>query len=178
MKEETAAALKVLQGALRTEKIGREFYLRAAEMTADQNGKRLFRFIAQEEMGHLRILQNEIETVTRTETWAVLENARAGLASPVASSLFPEEEQKVREIVGRRKGDLDALDLALDLERRGYGLYREEAEKARNLTARAVYMYLAGEEDRHFSIFQKTRQYLAENGAWLWDEMHSPQLGG
>lgn len=176
MKEETAAALSVLQSALRTEKIGHEFYLRAAQMTADEKGKRLFRFIAQEEMGHLRILQNEVDALTRTETWAVLQNAQAGQPPPVA--LFPDEEARVREMVGRRKSDLDALDLALDLEQRGYNLYREQAEKARSLTARAVYMHLAGAENEHFAIFQKTRQYLATNGAWLWDEMHSPQLGG
>lgn len=176
MKEETAAVLRVLQGALRTEKIGHEFYLRAAQMTADEKGKRLFRYIAQEETGHMHILQNEIDAVTRTEAWTALESARAGQAPAVA--LFPDEEARVREMIGRRKSDLDALDLALDLEQRGYNLYREQAEKAGNPRARAVYMHLAGQEDGHFAIFQKTRQYLATNGAWLWDEMHSPQLGG
>jgi hypothetical protein len=37
---------------------------------------------------------------------------------------------------------------------------------------------MSNEENEHFIRLQNTRNYLASNGAWLWDDMHYPMLAG
>ncbi len=90
------------------------------------------------------------------------------------------EEGKVVGIVSRRDiiRELNRPDIAFDLEGHGHQLYRNEAKKTSSLAAKAVCEYLADEESKHFIRLQNTRNYLASNGAWLWDDMHSPMLAG
>ena len=174
---EVSVALEVLQYAMRNERLGHCFYLRAMEMTADDKGKKMFRAIASDEQQHLAILRRQLNSLKKTGNWVVLEKARGKrVASPRV--LFPGEEAEVDKLIQKRASDLDALDIALDLERRGHELYRKEAEKAADLTARAVYQYLAKEEDKHFTLLQKARSYLASRGEWLWDDLQHPMLDG
>ena len=174
--EELTAALEGLQYAMYNERLGHRFYIKAMEMTTDEKGKRMYDSIASDEEKHLIILQEEFDSLKKTGDWVSLE--KAGVEKPPSSPppLFPEEEAEVEELIKRSASDLDALDIALDLERRGYELYQQEAQKASNLTARAVYEYLAKEENKHFTLLQNTRSYLAASGVWLWDDMHSPML--
>lgn len=172
------APLEVLQYAMRNERLGHRFYLRAAKIAADEKGRRLFQSIASEEEVHLTILQKEFESLNQAGIWVTLEQARGKELSLSLPALFPEEEAIVEEMIQKRASDLEALDIALDLERRGYELYQEEAKKADNPTARAIYRYLANEENKHFTLLQKTRHYLATNGSWLWDDLEHPQLDG
>ena len=88
------------------------------------------------------------------------------------------EEGKVVGIVSRRDiiRELNRPDIAFNLEGHGHQLYRNEAKKTNSLTAKAVCEYLADEESKHFVRLQNTRNYLASNGAWLWDDIHPPML--
>jgi len=170
------AFLEVLQYAMRNERLGHRFYIRAMEMTAAETGRKMFQSIASDEVEHLSILQREFESLKKTGNWVNLEEAQAGKRPALPPPLFPEEEAQVQEMIAKRASDLDALDLALDLERRGYQLYHKEAEQTDNLAAKAVYEYLSEEENKHFARLQKARNYLASDGAWHWDDVHPPML--
>ena len=90
------------------------------------------------------------------------------------------EEGKVVGILSWRDiiREMNRLDIAFDLEGHGCQLHRNEAKKTNSLAAKAVYEYPADEENKDFIRLQNTRNYLASNGAWLWDDMHSPMLAG
>lgn len=173
---EQSAALEVRDDAMRNERLGHRFYMRAIEMTADETGKRMFQSLASDEEEHLGILQNQFDSLRKTSSWLNLEEARVEKLPSYPPPLFPEEEAEVQEMMMKWASDLDALDIALDLERHGYQLYRNEAEKTSNLAAKAVYEYLAKEEIKHFDRLQNTRTYLASSGAWHWDDVHPPML--
>jgi len=177
MKEESAA-LQVLLYAMHTERLGHRFYTRAAEMTDDERGRNMLYSIASDEEEHLSILQQEFDALKATGYWVALEKAQGYKQPSSPPYLFPEEEARVEEMISKRTSDLDALDIAMDLERRGYELYQKEAEETSDLTAKSVYNYLAKEENKHFTLLQNTRNYLASSGTWLWDDMHPPMLDG
>jgi rubrerythrin len=173
---EQSAVLEVLEYAIRNERLGHGFYMRAMEMTDDVTGKRMFQSLASDEEEHIAILQSQFDSLRKTSSWLNLEEARVENPPSYPPTLFPEEETEVQEMMTKCASDLDALDIALDLERRGYQLYRNEAEKASNLAAKAVYEHLAKEENKHFVRLQNTRAYLSSSGAWHWDDVHSPML--
>ena len=174
--EQEPDAPTILQYAMYNERLGYRFYIKAMEMTDDEKGKKLFRSIASEEEVHLAILQKEFDSLDRGGDWVTLEQAKAEEPPPSLLKLFPEEEAELEEILKKRTSDLDALDIALDMERRGYDLYKGEAERASDLTARAIYGYLAEQENNHFTVLEKTRNNLAANGAWLWDDLEHARL--
>jgi len=176
--ENKSIALKALEYAMSNERLGWCFYTRAAEKTTDDTGKKMFISLASDEEEHLSILQKQYDSLEKSNAWISIDDARKAEPPSCQPTLFPEEEAKVEGLVKKRASDLDALDIALDMERRGYKQYVEEAEKTNDLTAKAVYEYLSKEEDRHFTMIQKTREYLASSGAWLWDELHPPMLDG
>jgi len=174
--EQELVAQTMLQYAMYNERLGHRFYIKAMEMTADEKGKNLFRSIAAEEEVHLVILQKEFDSLEKTGDWVTLEQAKGEGAPSPLPKLFPEEEVEMEEILQKRTSDLDALDIALDMERRGYELYKGEAERASDLTAKAIYAYLAEQENNHFTVLEKTRNHLAANGAWLWDDLEHAML--
>lgn len=173
---EQSAALEALEYAIRNERLGHGFYCRAIEMTDDEKGKKMFQSLASDEEEHLGILQNQLDSLRNTSSWLNLKEARAENPPSYPLTLFPEEETEVQEMVTKCASDLDALDIALDLERHGYQLYRNQAEKTSDPTAKAIYEYLAKEENKHFVRLENTRAYLASSGAWHWDDVHPPML--
>ena len=175
---ENKLALEALEYAMFNERLGYCFYTKAAEMTTDEMGKKMFISLALDEEEHLSILQKEFDYLKKTSNWISIDQVQCAKSPSSAPAIFPEEEAKVAEMIRKRTSDLDALDIALDMENRSYDLYREAAEKTNNFTAKAVYEYLCKEENKHFTMIQKTREYLASSGAWLWDDLHPPMLDG
>ena len=80
-------------------------------------------------------------------------------------------------MIGDNATDLDALHLAMDFEKRGHAMYHKASETG-NLDARAIYRYLAQEENKHFALLQKTSDYLAQKGSWFFDDLEKPHFDG
>ena len=59
----------VLELAMRREKEGHEFYLKAAAGTSNAKGKHMFEWLAQEETKHYQKLESELQALSRTGQW-------------------------------------------------------------------------------------------------------------
>ncbi len=175
MSQQTDPGLKALNQGILIEVQGRQFYLKAMDRTKDKNGKRLFRSLAKDEALHLQILRTEYQAVSRGRKWLTLELAKA--SQPEELDLFPGKEDELAALIKEDTTDLQALEQAMAFETRGYKMYAKAAEGA-DPVSQKVYKFLAQEENRHFSLLQKTHQYLSSNGMWLYDDMDRPMLDG
>ncbi len=169
--EDQATVKQVLVGAIRVEQQGRKFYLKVAERTADEKGQAMFYSLASDEVEHLNILVNEYQALTNNEPWLSVEQAKG--TEPMFS-LFPDEAEET----AIPQDDVGALKFAMDFEQKGYEMYKKSSSEATDATAKAVFQHLAREENRHFVLLQRTHDYLAASGVWLWDDMHPPMLDG
>ncbi len=169
--KDLSSAERALVDAIRVEQQGRQFYLKVAERTADEKGQAMFRSLASDELEHLDILVKEYQALTKNEPWLTVEQAKG--TEPMFS-LFPEEVEEL----AIPEDDVGALKFAMDFEQKGYDMYQKGAKEATDATARTVFQYLAKEENRHFVLLQRTHDYLATSGVWLWDELHPPMLDG
>ena len=176
--DSVSTAVKALEAAMQNERIGYSFYTKAAELTKDEKGKKMFQALASDEQEHLHILQTQADSLKDANGWVSIEKAKRGRKPSSPPTLFPEGEDEVKKLIKRRTSDLDALDIAMEMEKQSYNRYLKEGQKAKDLTAKAVYDYLCGEENNHFAVLQKTREYLASNGSWLYDDIHPPMLDG
>jgi len=121
MNEGIDFALSALRQAMGNELEGQALYLEAVERTENELGQRMFRSLAQDEEEHLQILQVQYGAITETGQWLDLEAAKEEKPDP-SLRLFPEEEEAIERLIPEDASDLDALEIAMDFERRGYRL--------------------------------------------------------
>ncbi len=166
-------ALEVIKKGMSTELWGRRFYEQAVAHTRDETGKRVFVTLVEEESRHLDILRGEYAAVSGGGKWLSVEAAAAQAATVEPTSIFP-EAKSVETLVPAGASDEQALKLALDFERRGYDLYKAEADRATGAEDKRLWTYLANAEDRHYAFLDKTLEFLKTNGTWYFDEKEFP----
>lgn len=170
-------AFSILKEAILNEQDGYKFYTELTTKIEDERGRKLFQTLAGDEEEHLRILQVEYGKVSEGGEWLDLENARAERPPDSVLRLFPVEGAAGLKLKPGA-GDLEALELAMDFERRAYEIYDKAARQTSDLTAQAVLRYLANWEDSHYSVLQGAYDYLANKGMWYFDEQEYPFFEG
>ena len=156
---------EVLAQAMGTELQGRRFYERALERTASPDGRALLQVLIGEENKHLDLLRGQYAALNDDGAWVTLAQAEALAAQVPDATIFP-SAQVADMLIPEGAADDLVMRLALGFERRGAGLYREAAAKASDEAERAVWQFLAEEEDRHYALIQRTLDNLAAHGTW------------
>ena len=67
--------------------------------------------------------------------------------------------------------EIEALKIGMEMETRGYKLYKEAAREAGTTEERKLLERLASEENQHYTMLQNTHTYLEHTGEWfIWEE--------
>ncbi len=168
--------LGILQRAMDIERQGKAFYQEATEQVRDPMGKRVFGTLAKEEVEHLRLLQTEYEAIQNDQGWVELSGAKT--RQPTSTlQLFP-DKRDVAFIIPADASDLDTLSIAMEFETKGYNMYHQAEAEADDPHAKAVFSFLAEQENDHYAFLQKTHEYLTTDGAWFFDEREFPFFEG
>ena len=96
-----------------------------------------------EEKKHLDILRGQYAAVSGQATWVTVEQARALADTVDPTTIFP-EAASAETLIPADATDEQALQIAMDFERRGYNLYDQEAKTADGPEAKALWE-LAGQ---------------------------------
>ncbi len=158
-------ALHALEKAIRIEKDGCQFYLKAAERTTDQRGKEIFLSLAHDEEEHLRIVEKQHDSLSKGRGWLALTEAAGEV--DLERPLFPPGREALEEMVRPDDSDLDALLLALGFENDSYELYRKGYAETEDPQGKAIYEYLADMEREHFETLMRNYEHLSRTGSWL-----------
>ena len=70
-------------------------------------------------------------------------------------------------MIDDKRHTAEALLRAIKSERYGHDFYEKAAELAHDPTARKLYQFLAGEEQKHFEIIQDTHDFLKQPDAFM-----------
>lgn len=161
--EETLSALRRY---IQNEQDGYEFYQQCAQRTSDQRGREMFQSLAKDELEHIRKLEAEHRSLANGGDWLSLRELGNRGGNP-APSIFPKGQRRVREMVKPDATDLDALQIAIEMEKESYRSYDSEQQRATNPEAREVFSQLANEEHAHLETLETTYEYLANTGSWF-----------
>ncbi|NLT73632.1 MAG: ferritin family protein [Chloroflexi bacterium] len=171
------AALDVIKTGMSTELWGQRFYREAVARTESEDGKKVFEGLVEEEGRHLDILRGEYAALVGSSTWVSLEDAVAMAESVVPLEIFPEAGE-ANKLIPAGATDEQALEMAMEFERRGYNLYAEAATKAEGAEERRLWEHLAKAEDAHYQYLHETYEYLVNNGVWFYDDLERPFFEG
>jgi len=169
--------IEVLKTGMSTELWGMRFYQQAAARTLDETGKAVFETLVQEEQTHLDIICGQYAAVTSGQGCVSMARAKELAATVDPLDIFP-EARAAEELIPAKATDEQALQMAMDFERRGYDIYAEAAAEAKEGDVKAMWEFLATAEDKHFAFLQETLEYLTTNGVWFFDDQELPFFEG
>jgi len=134
--------LDAIMRAMDIEKDTFDFYTRAEQKTFDQGGKRIFRWLARTEEAHYLKLSELYSALEESGRWVFYGGSTISL----------EEACPDNSCVGSNTGDMEALELAMEIEKKGIAYYQDLAEKTADPDGKGMLLTLAGEEVEHLRV--------------------------
>ncbi|XFO66107.1 hypothetical protein SPSIL_022570 [Sporomusa silvacetica DSM 10669] len=163
--ESLLSDLEGLRIAMNIEKRGFNFYQKAYNKFKDTQAKALFKTLMEEEQEHLITFTeyfNQIEACKQAHSEEYLFDAETSkyLTALVDSHVFP-AEQDAEHIINELATLGNIIKLAIGAEKDSILLYDELAKCSKFEDAKAVFLKLKGEEQRHVTeISHKFKQIL------------------
>ncbi|MBI4322479.1 MAG: ferritin family protein [Chloroflexi bacterium] len=178
MSDIPSTATEALRTYIQNEIDGYHFYKLAAERTSDQQGKKMLLSLANDELGHIVQLSSQLDSVLKTATWLSwedisLKQAREGESNAV----FPTDPQRVAAMIPEGADDLQALTVAIQMEKDTYEQYARSAAEATDDAALGFFKHLMDTELGHLRLLESSYTYLADSGSW-YQEWERPIFEG
>jgi rubrerythrin len=173
--DEVKLCVEILDRAIAFEEEGMRFFQDRASNAAAALERRVFHSLAQDEAGHKAYLLRLKEDLLRTSDMESLQHDEHAHRGP--REIFETALGSVDDPLNPESEELEILRGAMEVERRGYRLYSDAAERVESPRAKALFRHLAGEEQNHFQLLHNTYEYMSDPEVWHgYDE--SPMLDG
>jgi Fur family ferric uptake transcriptional regulator len=145
---EKTAARDALELTLTIERLGYAFYMNASKKTRNDRGRIMFRRLAAEESDHLRRLREAYRALLDEHAWLKREPPRLPVNRRIARDLFP-QKTLLRLQVTERTSDVEALKMAMELERRSHEFFKDFAGRMTDSTGKKAFLEFAEDEQAH-----------------------------
>ena len=149
MSEAGKTVLDALLRGMEIEKETFDFYTRAEQKTFDPEGKRVFRWLAKSEEAHYLKLTELYNALDQGGPWVYY-----------GGSTITLEPQGAEAGVGFETGDLEALRLAMDVEKKGIAYFDELLSHTGDPDGRSMVESLRREEEEHLRIISEKLRLL------------------
>ncbi len=167
--------LNTLEVALNNEMREREFYLKNAERTNNQIGKRMFQQIADEELEHYERLKELHDKWEKKEKWP--ETVPLKVKDTVVKDVLKDQVQDVDKMLKGDEDDLQAIQTAIDFEARGASFYAKLRDGVSDPKEKEFFDLLANIEHEHYVSLKDTEEYLTDPASWF-TKTERPELDG
>ncbi len=159
------AVINVIKESIRLEINGRGFFEHAESVTHNELGKKMFRKLAQDEIGHLTTFGQLFTSVIGSEDWKkfVHEEELKGKSSVI-------EELKARiakEEKEDRSGELEAIRIGMTLERNAIDFFEKSASETSDTKTKTIFNKICDEERFHYDLLQAQYDYVTNSGFWF-----------
>ena len=144
--------LDALMRAMEIEKETFDFYTRAEQKTFNPGGKRIFKWLAKSEEQHYLKLSELYTSLDESGRWVFYGGSTIAL----------EQEAEGAQHIGFETDDLEALQIAMDIEKKGIAYFDEFLEKTTDAEGKGMLQTLRDEEREHLRVI--TEKYQAIKG--------------
>jgi rubrerythrin len=160
---DTKARARVVEGieqAIQAETSGHHFYLMAGQSTTDPKGKQVFATLAEEELDHLRFLQNQKKSIL--ETGMVDQKLQFGPQADLGGD-HPIFSKDLVARIADAHFEMSALAIGTQLELNAQRYYSEQAQAAQQSDVRAFFERLASWEAGHYQALLRQQDSLKQD---------------
>jgi rubrerythrin len=147
---------EVITAAKEVERNGHRFYSTMADRASDLLLKELFAWLAQDEVEHLRRL-NQLEANYQQGAFSDCEEEFLTYLNQFsATKIFP-DAVRLEAVLKTDNADIQALDMAIEAEVKFAEYFLKASKLAQTEDGKEAFAWLAGEEARHAKILQDRR---------------------
>ncbi len=151
-----------IKGAILLEITGRKFFNHAADVTHHERGKKMFRFLAEEEVRHLEIFSKLFSQILEGQDWKThISGHEIQGEAPLVEKL---KERMKRE---EGKGETEALSIGMQLEMDAINFFQKAAEETVDPVAKKIFLEISEEEKFHYDLLQAQHDSVTKSGFWL-----------
>ena len=171
--ESTTQALEL---ALKMEKEGREFYLKAGQKSKNGLGTKLFLSLADAELEHMEKIKRIYETLRNTASWP--EGKTSFAKGKLPHTVFAEALDNLGELVKVTADELEALRTGMDMENKSLLFYLDRSGQSASSGEKQFYQALVAEERGHYMLILDSYEYLLDPQAYFVRTEHHGLDGG
>lgn len=157
--------MNAIEISLKMETDAVKFYKEASEKTSHPVGKKMFLSIMEDEKRHIEMLNALLKGMDITPD----------KVDPMKKikTVFEELKDQMQSGIEATTSETEALEMAMNMERKGFEFYRKVAAESTDPVSRALFERLIVEEEKHYDIFSNTLSFLNDTGNWFMWEEHS-----
>ena len=170
--EKTLEGVKI---AVQMEIEGKEYYLKASQKSSNELGKRLLESLAVEEDIHRQKFEGIYEAIRNKKAWPVTDFQPD--RGKRLRTVFAMATEEIGTKVKAPDTELEATQIAMDMENKTYDFYQKRAKDATYNAERDFYETLAAEEREHHLVLLDYYEYLKDPAGWFVKKEH-PSLDG
>jgi rubrerythrin len=160
----------IKSSALQMELDGIKFYNDLAEKTFHPLGKAMFKSFVEDEKLHVKRLKTILSDKRTSQTDVNnITNPKERL-----TTIFQKMGDELKKKVNPSTNDIDAIELAIEIEENGVMFYEKSAKEAMDAKEKEVYRFLAGEEKTHLDILKNALEYIQNTE--LWEAEKEPRI--
>jgi rubrerythrin len=164
MAEISQDMLNVIKDSITLEINGRSFYEHAAEVTHNDLGKKMFKKLAQDESEHIRAFGEMFTQALGSDEWKKYVSQQENNKSSVLNELKARIDKEAKQ---ERAGDLEALRIGMELERKSIDHYNKAAKQTADHKAQDVFNELVKVEEFHYDMLQAQYDNVTGSGFWF-----------
>ena len=152
MSESRKEVLDAIMQAMEIEKETFDLYTGAEHKTFNPAGKRIFRWLAKTEEEHYLKLTELYNAYSTGERWVFYGGSTISL----------EPESPDAKEIGFSTGDLEALEIGMDIEKKGIAYFDELVRKTADPDGKKMLQKLLEEEREHLRVIAEKYSQLAK----------------
>ena len=154
----------LIKEAMRLEIKGRNFFLHAASVTDNALGKKMFEMLASDEIEHMKVFSELFTATTGGDDW----RKAAKEEDEEASALIDHLKTRLKNVdKGKGAGDLEALQIGMELERKAIDFFTKLAAGSVSAEAKEIAEKICEQERGHYDLLQAQYDSVNNSGFWL-----------
>jgi rubrerythrin len=160
---------EALESAMEFEERSKKFYHDSVGKVEHELAKKTLEFLAKEEQHH-------IEKIKKINDELIKESQNFDFAAYCTTDLPERVDKHLKKLLGERTdkvkaqiSDIEVYDLALDMEKAGYGVYKDYYRESRDEQTKRFLDFLIKEEKIHYDLISSTKRYLEDHSYYFED---------
>ncbi|MDR4988627.1 MAG: ferritin family protein [Bacteroidales bacterium] len=165
---DTKSAVDILKQAIIMEHRGKALYQQVAQQTSNEDVRKIFNVMADEEQTHIDFLQKQLAHYSKQGTFDKNDLEQAPGHDAIANTILTDE--MVKDISGSGF-EAAAISAAIDMENKSVEVYSKRAAETNDPNEKELFTWLANWEKGHHKLLidlnkQLTEQVWYDNNFW------------
>jgi rubrerythrin len=158
--------IDILRNAIQMELYGEDYFQKMSDWAKHPNTKSMFISLARQERRHIDVLREELTSIEGGGDWVSPSSVKSGSNSAANEKVFGAEVGGGSEI-DPKAGELEAIRLAMEVEKRSIDYYRKAGAQVTGSNAKKVFSWLVGEEAGHLTILTAEYDNRSRSGFYF-----------